>query len=140
MIWNNKTFQPLNFINGKTYPYGSKGILRNYQYRSDPKLGPVIVEIRRIPCNCHACTTIFSLSWDSKIKEAVDQPRYYRVYTCKYSEILGCHNNWIIMNFVDDGTLDNNSIFEGKYSLSLESLILYLPNKKVPSIFRIIIT
>ena len=22
----------------------------------------------------------------------------------KYSQIIGCHNNWIILNFADDGT------------------------------------
>ena len=34
----------------KTYPYGSKGVLRNYHYWSDPKLSPDIVSIRIIPC------------------------------------------------------------------------------------------
>ena len=58
---------------------------------------------------------------------------YGRVHNCNYSQILGCHNNWIIMNFVDYGTeeeyyeqinwdiLDGNVmnmsliIMEGKY-------------------------
>ena len=26
-----------------------------------------------------------------------------RVYNCKYSQILGFHNNWILMIFLDDG-------------------------------------
>ena len=43
MISNNKLFSSLNAINGKTYPYGNKVILRHYQYRSGPKLGPRIV-------------------------------------------------------------------------------------------------
>ena len=29
---------PLNAMNGKTPPYGSTDILRNYHYRVDPKL------------------------------------------------------------------------------------------------------
>ena len=64
-------------------PYGSNDILRHYQYWSDLKLGTGIVEIRRITYNFHACTTILSLSWDSKIKEAVNQPIYGRVHNCK---------------------------------------------------------
>ena len=71
MRWNNKTFPSLNVINGKTSPYGSKGIQTHYRYWSDPKLFPVIVVTRRTPCNFHDCTTILSLYWDSKIKESV---------------------------------------------------------------------
>ena len=104
MIWNNKRFPSLNVINGKTSPYISKGILRHYHYRSDPKLGLEIVAIIRIPCNCHACTNILSLSCYSKIKEAVNHPRYGRANNCKYSQILIFHNNWITMNFLDDVT------------------------------------
>ena len=92
-------FPSLNFINGKTSPNGSKGFLRHYHYWSDLKLGPGLVEIRIIPCSCHACTTALSLSWNSKIKEAVNQYRYDIVYNFKYSQILGCHNKWILMDF-----------------------------------------
>ena len=80
---NNKLFPSLNVINGKTSPYGNKVILRHYQYRSDPKLIPGIVSIRIIPCSFHDFKTILSLSWDSKIKEGVNQPRYGRLYNCK---------------------------------------------------------
>ena len=45
MIWNNKTFPSLNVIKVKILPYGIKGVLRHYYYRSYPKLGPGIVEI-----------------------------------------------------------------------------------------------
>ena len=92
-IRNNKLFPSFNGINGKTLLCASKGILRHNNYRSDPNLGPGIVTIRKIPCSCHACTTILSLSWDYKIKETVNQPRYGIFYDCKYSQILGCHNN-----------------------------------------------
>ena len=80
MRCNNKLFPSLNVINGKTLPYASKGILRHYYYRSDPKLGLGVVSIIRIPCSCHACTDILSLSCNSEIKEAVNQTRYGRVY------------------------------------------------------------
>ena len=57
-----------------------------------------IVAIIIIPCSFHSCTTILSLSWNSKVKEDFNHPRYGRVYNCKYSQIIGCHNNFIIMN------------------------------------------
>ena len=76
MRWNNKLFPSLNVIKGKISPYCIEGIIIHNHYRSDPKLGPGIVAIRIIPCSCHYCTTILSLSWDSKIKEAFNQPRY----------------------------------------------------------------
>ena len=72
--WNNKLFPSLNFINGKSSPYGSKVILRDYHYRSDTKVGPGIVAIRIISCSCHYCTTKLCLSWESKIKDAFNQP------------------------------------------------------------------
>ena len=98
MIWNKKPFPSLYVINGKTSPYASKGILRHYHHRSDPKLGTGIVDIIIIPSSCHACAAILYLSWDYNIKESVNQPKYRRVYNCKYSQIIGCHNNWILIN------------------------------------------
>ena len=64
MRWNNKPFLSLNIINGKSSPYGNKDNLRHYHYRSDQKLGPGIVVMRRIPFSCHYCTTILFLYWD----------------------------------------------------------------------------
>ena len=86
-------------MNGKKSPDGSKFIIRHYHYWSDTKLDPGIFSMRRIPCSWHACTTIWSISWYSKTKEAVNKPRHGRVYTCKYPQIIGCHNIWIIMIF-----------------------------------------
>ena len=102
MRWNNKLFPSLNVINGETFPYESKGILIHYHYRYDTKLGPGIFGIRIIPCSFYAYTAILSLSWDPKIKESVNHPRYGRVYNCRCSQILVCHHNWILMNFLDD--------------------------------------
>ena len=48
------------------------------------------------------------MSWDSKIREAVNQPKYDRVYNLKYSQFLSCHNNWIIIFFFDDGTYEED--------------------------------
>ena len=104
IIRNNKLFPSLNIIDGKSSPNGSKGIIIHYHYRSDPILGPGIFAIRIITCSCYACRKILSVSCDQKTKEAFNQPRYSRVYNFKYSKIIGCQNNWIIMIFFDDET------------------------------------
>ena len=53
---NNKLFTPMDFINGKTYHYGRKGVLGNFHYRDDTKLGPGVVAIRRITCSFNSST------------------------------------------------------------------------------------
>ena len=97
MWWNKKLFLSLKFIDGESSPYGNKVIIRHYNYSSYLTLGPGIVVIRIIPCSCQACTKILSLSWYLKIKEEFNRPRYGRVYNCKYSQIIGCCNNCIII-------------------------------------------
>ena len=49
--WNNKLFPSLNVNRGKSYPYGSKVILRHDHYGSYPKLGTGVVSIRIILCS-----------------------------------------------------------------------------------------
>ena len=44
-----KRFPELDACNVNTYPYGRKVVIRNYNYRDDPKLGEVAVSVRRIP-------------------------------------------------------------------------------------------
>ena len=83
---NNISYPSLNVINGEIVQYVRKGMQRHYHYRSDPKLGLGIVVIRIFLCSCHACKNILSITLESKIKEAVNQPRYDRVYNCKYSQ------------------------------------------------------
>ena len=100
---NNKVFPSLSLINGKT-PYEIKGVLINYHYRYDPKLCQEVVALRLFSWNCHACTTKVSLPWDTKIKYACNKTRYGRVYDCNYYLIIGSQNNWIIMDFLNDGT------------------------------------
>ena len=39
-----------------------------------------------------------------KTKEAVKYTRYGRVYNLKYYQVLGCHNNWILIIFLDHET------------------------------------
>ena len=97
MRWDSKTSPPLKVIHVKTSPYISKDILRNYHYWSDTKLGSGIVAVKRISCSCHDCTTIWSLSWDSKTKEEFNQDGYGKVHNCKYFQSIGCHDNWNII-------------------------------------------
>ena len=99
MRWNNKHFPSLYVINNKTSPHIMKGILRRYHYPSNLKLVPGIIVIRSILSHFYACTTILSLSWDLETKEAQIYLIHGKVYNYKYSHILGCHNNWIIMVF-----------------------------------------
>ena len=87
--------------------YASKGILRHYNYQSDPKLGPEIVAIRRTPCIFYTCTAILSISWVPKIKGTVNQHIYGKFYNYKYSQILGCHNNWILFISKMTGQMKN---------------------------------
>ena len=54
----------------------------------------------QVPCSNNNIISFLGL----KIKGAVNQPRYGRVYNLKSSQILGCHNNWIIIIVFDDGT------------------------------------
>ena len=41
--WNKKLFSSLNVNNGKSSTYGSKGVLRQYDYWLDQTLGPGIL-------------------------------------------------------------------------------------------------
>ena len=47
--WNNKLFPSMNIIDGKSDPYVSKGVIRHYHHRPDPKLVPDIVALIIIP-------------------------------------------------------------------------------------------
>ena len=88
------------------YPYVRKGFLRNYHYWDDPKLYQGGVDSRTIPWCCYDCTTQLYLTWDPKIKYACNNPRYGKIFNCKYSPIIRSHNNWFIMNFLEDETYD----------------------------------
>ena len=99
MRWNNKNFTSLNFINGKTSPYGSKGVIKKL---------PLLVRSKIRPgsfCNYKnsmqlTCLHRYNISiLGLKIKVTVNYPRYGIVYNCKYSQILCCRNNWTIFIF-----------------------------------------
>ena len=52
-----------------------------------------------------------------KIKESINCPRYERVYNFKYSQIIGCRNNWVLISFLDDRT-------DGEYYKNINRNIL----------------
>ena len=41
-----------------------------------------------------------------KIKDKFNQPRYGKVYNSKYSQMIGCHNEYIVMDFIADVTYE----------------------------------
>ena len=53
-----------------------------------------------MPCLHKYVIYIFGL----KTKEAVNQPRHGQAYNHKYYQIIVCHNKWIIIIVLDDGT------------------------------------
>ena len=121
----------MNAIDVNSAPYRSNGVVRHYHYSSDPKLGPGIVAPRRIPCSSYACITPLSLSWDSKINDACNNPRYGRLYDCKYPLLLGSHNKCIILNIIDYGTDYEEYEFINKAILDGNVMSMYFIISKV---------
>ena len=101
-----KNIPPLNVIKYRTPSYGIKFFPKHYYYEDDPKLGQVLVDIRKITCSCHACQTKLFITWDNKIKVAYNNPIYAIVLLYKYSQIINNRNNCIKMNLIDDETDD----------------------------------
>jgi hypothetical protein len=80
----------------------------------DPKLTEGQCAMRRIPCLCEECTKQLDKDWIPQVP-AADQPRYGKVERCKYSNILGSYNDWIIMPFkhgVDNSEEDMDDIHQ----------------------------
>ena len=55
--------------------------------------------MRRIPCLCDQCCEMLDKKWIPGVN-AENQPCYSPVLNCKYHDILGDYNNWIIMPFI----------------------------------------
>ena len=54
--------------------------------------------MRRIPCMCEQCCNVLDKEWVPGVN-AEDQPCFSPVLNCRYYDILGDYNNWIIMTF-----------------------------------------
>ena len=108
MTWTKSKFPKLNIANGRNKVYGSGTVLSHYHYRFDPRIGHGKCAMRRIPCLCKHCLDTLDKKWISG-ECAEDQPCYAPVLNCKYNQILGHYNNWIIMEFeVSENTNDDD--------------------------------
>jgi hypothetical protein len=108
MSWQRKLFPVLPEVEGQPKIRGRNGVLTHYHFRLDPNLGAGKCAIRRIPCACPACVQTLLLDWDPTITIPKDQPRYQPVKRCHFHDILGKYNNWIIMEFNNKGSPDED--------------------------------
>ena len=100
LIWSKK-YISLSVWKRKLSPYWRRGVIRYYHYRDDPKLVQVEVYVWIKTRSFQSCHIKISPTWDTKIKDRSNQFIYRRVIDFKFSQILGTHNSWIIMNFID---------------------------------------
>ena len=63
--------------------------------------------IRTIPCACIECRNSMDLPWYPYLVPK-DQPRYSSVTNLKYYPIWGEYNDWVIMDFIDKGTYEED--------------------------------
>ena len=96
-------FPKFTIEEGRNSYHGVNVILTYYCIRCYPYLGIGICAIRIIPCACLDFRNSIDLPWDPFIVPNY-QPRYSSVTKYKYYSILGQHNYWLIMDFIDIGT------------------------------------
>ena len=63
MYCNTNKFPELPFCGPHSKPHGARGISKNYHLRFDPEIGNGVCVIRRIPCDCVACTSMLDKPW-----------------------------------------------------------------------------
>jgi len=98
MTWTQSCFKSIKVADGRSKVCGCETVISHYHYRVDPKLGEGKCLMRRIPCLCQACNSQLKRKWLPGV-EPSNQPRYQNVTNCKYSNVLGDYNQWIIMPF-----------------------------------------
>ena len=96
MYCNTNQFPDLSFCGSHFKPHGERGLSKYYHCRYDPKLGMVVCENFRIPCDCVACTSMLDKPWISGISSDKEE-RYKPVTKCTYWPVLGAFNNWKII-------------------------------------------
>ena len=67
MNCNTNQFPALPFCGPHSKPHGSRGMVKHYHFRFDPKLGMGECAIHSIPCVCVACTSMRYKPWISGI-------------------------------------------------------------------------
>ena len=63
MYCNTNRFTELPFCGPHSKPHSARGLSKHYHLRFDPKLGNVVCEIFRIPCDCVSCTSMIEKPW-----------------------------------------------------------------------------
>ena len=74
--------------------------LTHYHIQCDPYLGIGRCSIRIISCDFIVCINAMDLPWGPYLVPK-DQSRYSSAKKFKYYPILGEHNDWVIMDFID---------------------------------------
>ena len=120
MSWKNTLFPKLPAPESQPNVHGKHGVMTHYHFRVDPKLGEGKCAIRRIPCACAACIEQMQKHWDPKIKDPSEQPRYSPVQQCTYSSILGAYNDWVIMDFKNKATPEEE--FDELHAIVLDGM------------------
>ena len=98
------------------------GMLSCYHMHFDPQLSLYKAALRRIPCACTTCLSKLALPW----KENVDarlQPRFQHNNQCKYNEIFGHYDDWMIKDVKSMTNLNDNDDME---ELKKDSLIVII--------------
>ena len=96
MYCNTNQFPELSFSGPHYKPHGARGLSKHYHLCFDTKLGMVVCEVLRIPCDCVACASMLDISWISGISSD-KQDIYKPVAKCTYCPVLGSFNNWNII-------------------------------------------
>ena len=86
-------------------PYhGVNNVLTHYNIIWDPYLGIGRCEIKIISYLCIDFINVMDLSWDQYLVPKA-QPRYSSVKK-QYYPILGKHNDWVLMDYIDKVTYE----------------------------------
>ena len=73
------------------------GMLACYHLHVDPQLSINKSALQRMPCAYKSCANKLSLRWIDNVA-AENQPRFSHNDRCKYINIFGHYNDWIIIN------------------------------------------
>ena len=98
--WNNNFFSKLIIVE-RRYPYHDVNrILTYYHVRYDTYLGIVRCSIRIIYCAFIEYINVVDLLWNPSLAPKYN-PIYSSVTKYKYYSILGKHNYWVIIDFIE---------------------------------------
>ena len=120
MYCNTNQFPALSFCGPYSKPHRTRGSIKHYHLRFDPKLGNGVNEIRPIPCTCVACTSMLDRPWIYVIPQN-KQERYNPVTKCTYWIVLGSFNNWNIILLLHKST--PYDAFDEIYQVVLDGII-----------------